>query len=115
MSTSRRLFLAGSALAATAVSKAALAVYGHGVIYWTSVIGGLVDVDAITLNLADLTRTGSILPSMAAWALLVALASNVGVKALLSLTSGTPAFAWRMAVSMFAMIGVAALVLAFVA
>lgn len=105
------VFLAVVAL----ISKAALAVYGHGVIYWTSVIGGLVDVDAITLNLADLTRTGSILPSMAAWALLVALASNVGVKTILSLTSGTAAFAWRMALSMFAMIGVAALILAFTA
>lgn len=97
------------------ISKAALDVYGNDVIYWTSVLGGLVDVDAITLNLADLTRTGSILPSTAAWAMLVALASNVGVKSILSLTSGTAAFAWRMALSMFAMIGVAALVLSFTA
>jgi len=97
------------------ISKAAMDVYGHGVIYWTSVLGGLVDVDAITLNLADLTRSGSILPQTAGWALLVALASNVGVKTILSLTSGTTAFAWRMALSMFAMIGVAALVMAFTA
>jgi len=49
--------------------------------YLTSIISGLVDVDAITVSMANLAKTGDISDTVAATAIIIGAATNTAVKA----------------------------------
>jgi len=62
------------------ISKAAQLFFGSLGIYATSVLSGLADVDAITLSMSNLSRSGGVSNSVASTAILLALFSNMVVK-----------------------------------
>lgn len=62
---------------------------GTAGIYLSSVISGIADVDAITLSMAELSRTGSVELSTAAQAIVLATMSNTLVKGGVVLASGS--------------------------
>jgi len=74
------------------VSKAAQTYLGDTGLYLSSIVAGLTDVDAITLSVAELSRTaGGLNLSTAARAIVLAAMSNTVVKGGIVLTSGSPA------------------------
>jgi uncharacterized membrane protein (DUF4010 family) len=75
--------------------KAAAATMGTGAIYWTSVLGGSVDVDAVAVTMCDLVRDGRAPLGVASAAVMLALASNAVLKTGLAFYAGTRAFGWR--------------------
>jgi len=81
--------------------KAAAAEFGADAVYWTSIIGGSFDVDAVAVTLCDLIRGSRTSLEVASAALLLALASNAVLKTALAFYAGTRAFGWRVAM-MFA-------------
>jgi uncharacterized membrane protein (DUF4010 family) len=86
-------------------SRAAAAAFGSGGVYWTSAFGGALDVDAVSLSLADLLTRGTVAePSRAAGGVLLALLANAVLKTGLAYTAGTPAFARRVAANFAAML-----------
>ena len=74
------------------VSKAAAARAGDQAFFGTSLLGGLVDVATVIAPASDLLAAGKIAVSAAAIAVLLALASNAALKAVLAAISGTWAF-----------------------
>ncbi len=77
------------------LSKAATATLGPGALYWTSLLGGLVDVSTVIAPASELLKTQSIPVSTAEIAVLLALAANAVQKILVAASSGTREFAWR--------------------
>ncbi len=74
------------------VSKAAQMYLGNTGVYLSSVVAGLTDVDAITLSMAELSRTGGGLSlSTGARAIVLAAMSNTAVKGSIVLSGGSPA------------------------
>jgi uncharacterized membrane protein (DUF4010 family) len=74
------------------VSKAAQMYLGNTGIYLSSIVAGLTDVDAITLSMAELSRTaGGVDLSTAARAIVLAAMSNTVVKGGIVLSGGSPA------------------------
>jgi uncharacterized membrane protein (DUF4010 family) len=71
------------------VANAARLYFGDAGIYVSSAAAGLADVDAITLSLAQLTKTGEIAASTASRAIVLAVVSNTIVKGLMVLFLGT--------------------------
>ena len=61
-------------------SKAASMYLGASGVYTGAVISGIADVDAITLSMAELSKAGSVPPSTAANAIVLAAATNTVVK-----------------------------------
>jgi len=74
------------------ISKAAQTYLGNTGLYLSSIVAGLTDVDAITLSVAELSRTaGGLDLGTAARAIVLAAMSNTAVKGGIVLTSGSPA------------------------
>ena len=63
-----------------------------GGLYLTSLISGLADVDAVTLNASSLAREGRIPASVASTAITLAVLSNMSVKAGIAILFGGPVF-----------------------
>lgn len=66
-------------------SKASLVFFAEQGLYITSVISGLIDVDAISLSLASLAANGSITNSAASMGIILACSTNTLVKGLMAL------------------------------
>lgn len=95
------------------INKVVVAKLGANGLIWTSIIGGLVDVDAIAVSAADLFRGGQIVPDRAVGSVLLAVCMNAVFKTGIAYSSGSPAFASKIAISFSVMLAVAALVLHF--
>lgn len=72
------------------VARAALLYFGETGVLVSSVLSGLADVDAITLSVAELNRTGGLAAETAARAVVLAAMSNTAVKGGLVLMGGSP-------------------------
>lgn len=73
------------------VSKAAQTYFGATGVYFSSIVAGLADVDAITLSMAELSTTaGGLGLNTAARAIVLAAMSNTVVKGGIVLMSGSP-------------------------
>lgn len=77
--------------------KAAAAELGAEAVYWTSLVAGSVDADAVVVTTSDLLAGGRTSMPVAAAAVLLALASNAVLKTGLAFYAGTRAFGWRIA------------------
>ena len=78
-------------------SKAASAVFGKAALYWTSALGGSLDVDAVALSVTDLLGRGDLSAATGATCVLIALLANAVVKTAIALYGGAPAFARNVA------------------
>jgi uncharacterized membrane protein (DUF4010 family) len=78
-------------------SKAASAKFGAQALILTSVIGGSIDVDAVSVSVAELFETGSVTLEHGLSAVLTALFSNAVLKTVLAATAGSLRFALRVA------------------
>jgi uncharacterized membrane protein (DUF4010 family) len=79
------------------LSKWAAATLGTGAFYWTSLLGGLVDVSTVIAPAAELLKGNSMTLATAEIAVLLALAANAVQKILVAASSGTREFAMRVA------------------
>jgi uncharacterized membrane protein (DUF4010 family) len=86
------------------VGKAAAAERGAGAVYWTSLVGGSVDVDAVAVTLCDLVRDGRAALNVASGAVMLAIASNAVLKTGLAFYAGTRAFGWRVGLTFAVML-----------
>jgi uncharacterized membrane protein (DUF4010 family) len=77
------------------LSKWAAATLGTGAFYWTSLLGGLVDVSTVIAPAADLLGKKSMTPGTAEIAVLLALGANAVQKILVAASAGTREFALR--------------------
>lgn len=77
------------------LSKWAAATLGTGAFYWTSLLGGLVDVSTVIAPAAELLKSQSLALTTAEIAVLLALAANALQKILIAVSAGTREFAWR--------------------
>jgi uncharacterized membrane protein (DUF4010 family) len=77
------------------ISKAAAARLGDGAFYWTSLLGGLVDVSTVIAPAGELLKSQSMTLTTAEIAVLLALASNAVQKIAVAASSGTREFAVR--------------------
>jgi uncharacterized membrane protein (DUF4010 family) len=84
------------------LSKWASATLGTGAFYWTSLLGGLVDVSTVIAPAAELLKAHSMTLAAAEIAVLLALAANAVQKILIAVSSGTREFALRVT-AMFAL------------
>ena len=73
------------------ISKAAQMYLSTAGVYLASIVAGLTDVDAITLSMAELSRTGGLDQTTAARAIVLAAMSNTVVKGGIVLSSGSSA------------------------
>lgn len=80
------------------LSKWAAATLGTGAFYWTSLLGGLVDVSTVIAPAAELLKTNSMTIVTAEIAVLLALAANAVQKILVAVSAGTREFALRVTV-----------------
>ena len=95
------------------INKAAVATLGPGSLMWTSMIGGLVDVDAIAVSAADLFREQKIVPDTAVASVLLSILMNAVFKTGVAYTHGSRQFAMRMVFSFVVMLVTAGLALRF--
>ncbi len=95
------------------LSKAAAATLGAGAFYWTSLLGGLVDVSTVIAPAAELLKKQSMTLTTAEIAVLLALAANAVQKIVVALAAGTRDFAIRVTAvfALWAMVGAGTLVL----
>jgi uncharacterized membrane protein (DUF4010 family) len=77
------------------ISKWAAATLGPGAFYWTSLLGGLVDVSTVIAPASELLKSQTIPVVTAEIAVLLALAANAIQKILVAISAGTREFAWR--------------------
>ncbi len=84
-------------------SQAASSAFGSGALYWTSALGGSLDVDAVTLSLADLLARGEVAAPLAALGVLIALFANAVIKSAIAAYAGTANFARRTAAGLAVM------------
>jgi uncharacterized membrane protein (DUF4010 family) len=80
-------------------SKAALIYLGSRGLLLSAAVSGSVDLDAITISIANMARGQMTEPWMGALGILVAVASNTAVKAGVAMILGGWAFGWRVAVA----------------
>jgi uncharacterized membrane protein (DUF4010 family) len=73
------------------ISRAAMFYYGNPGLYVSSILSGLADVDAITLSVSELSRTGGLGFDAASRAIVLAAMSNTVAKGGIVLISGAPA------------------------
>ena len=95
------------------INKVVVATMGVDGLIWTSIVGGLVDVDAIAVSAADLFRDTRILSDRAVGSVLLAVCMNAVFKTGIAYSTGSSAFAAKVAISFSVMLAVAALVLHF--
>jgi len=79
-------------------AKAAVTHFGTGATYLTGILAGTTDVDAITLSIARLTKTGSLAIPVAVTTILLGVASNTVVKAGMTAFAGGWSFGRRIAI-----------------
>ncbi|MBY0504124.1 MAG: DUF4010 domain-containing protein [Bryobacteraceae bacterium] len=84
-------------------SRAAVATYGEAAVFFTSLIGGLIDVDAVVVSTSEVQAAGRIAGLGAQQAIFVALAMNALFKTGLAFAGGRREFAWRVLGSFAAM------------
>ena len=89
------------------LSKAAAATLGTGAFYWTSLLGGLVDVSTVIAPAAEFLRSGTMSLRTAEIAVLLAPAANAVQKIMVAISSGTREFALRVtaAFALWAFVG----------
>ncbi len=96
-------------------ANAAQSYFGTTGVYVSSVVSGLADVDAITLSMAQLSGPeGDIAPKTAARAILLGAAANTFLKGGIVFATGTARLRRALAPGMGLIIGVSALVIAFI-
>ena len=83
--------------------KAAASAFGSGAVYWTSTLGGSLDVDAVAMSLTDLLGRGTITAPAGAAALLLALAANAVIKTMIAFYAGAASFTRTVAAGFAAM------------
>ena len=83
--------------------KAASSAFGSGALYWTSALGGSLDVDAVALSLTDLLAAGTIAAPVADTGVLLALFANAVIKTAIAVYAGAASFARSVAVGFGAM------------
>jgi uncharacterized membrane protein (DUF4010 family) len=93
------------------ISKAAAQSFGNKGVYIAALLGGLTDMDAVTLSMAKLAGSG-LQNKVAALAVLIAAASNTVVKAGLALSLGGVRYGTRVVLS-FALVLVCGAIAAF--
>jgi uncharacterized membrane protein (DUF4010 family) len=84
------------------LSKWGAATLGTRAFYWTSLLGGLVDVSTVIAPAAELLKNNSMTLGTAEIAVLLALGANAIQKILIAASSGTREFALRVT-SVFAL------------
>lgn len=89
-------------------SKAIMTYLGTGASWLAGVVGGIADVDAITISMAKLAQ-GGLSPWLATTTIVVGAATNTIVKAGLALAIGGIAFGKRVALSLAAVLAAGAL------
>jgi uncharacterized membrane protein (DUF4010 family) len=94
-------------------TNAAEQFFGSAGLYLSSVISGLADVDAITLTTAELSRSGTIEPTTATRAIVLAVVSNTCVKGAIVLSTGSAALRKAILPGFILTLG-AAIILAFI-
>ncbi|MEZ4645956.1 MAG: MgtC/SapB family protein [Chloroflexota bacterium] len=72
------------------VSRAAEFYFGDAGLYLSSILSGLADVDAITLSVTELSRSGNLEMETASRAIVLAAMSNTAVKGGIVISSGSP-------------------------
>ncbi len=72
----------------------------------SSLVGGLIDVDAITISLANLVAAGELAPAVGLLAVLLALLANAAFKTGLAFTAGGRRFGWALALAFGAMFAI---------
>lgn len=77
------------------VSRWASETFGDAGTYFTGLLAGLTDVDAITLSMSNLVKTQAIAPEVATRTIVIAVASNTVVKAVMAVALGGWGFARR--------------------
>jgi uncharacterized membrane protein (DUF4010 family) len=85
-------------------TKSASEAFGSGAVYWTSTLGGALDVDAVALSMADLLARNAIDAPGSATAVLLALLANAILKAVVACLTGTAAFGRRVVLGFAAML-----------
>jgi uncharacterized membrane protein (DUF4010 family) len=93
------------------LNKAAAFEFGDKSLPWTSAIGGLMDVDAIAVSVADLFHSGQVDPALAVASLLLAVLTNAIFKTTVATTTGSQKFGMKMGISFAVMLGSAAAVI----
>lgn len=94
-------------------TKAASDIFGAHSLIWTSCLGGMMDVDAIAVTVADLFHVGKIDSHLAVLSLLLATLMNAMFKCGVAYSTGTRQFGIKMMMSFALMFGVAFAVLLF--
>jgi uncharacterized membrane protein (DUF4010 family) len=90
------------------ITKGAVQYFGNSGVYIASLLGGLTDMDAVTLSMARLAGTGVDM-KVAAIAVLIAAASNTCVKTGLAISLGGWVFGKRVLLSFLAVLACGAL------
>ncbi len=85
------------------VSKAITTYFGTGASWIAGVVGGIADVDAITITMARLPES-ELSPRLATLTIVIGAATNTVVKASLALVIGGAAFGKRVALSLLAVV-----------
>ncbi len=88
------------------VSRAAQMYLGDTGLYISSIISGVADVDAITLSMAELSKTGVVEMPKAALAIILATMSNTAVKGGIALAMGGKALRKPLLIAILLMLGV---------
>ncbi len=91
--------------AITYLAKWGAARFGDRGVVVSSALGGLIDVDAISISIAELVKDGKAGMESGAIALLVALFANAAFKTGVSFAGGTPAFGRAMSLGFALMLG----------
>ena len=88
------------------ISRAAQMYLGDTGLYLSSIISGIADVDAITLSVAELSKTGVVEMPKAALAIILATMSNTAVKGGIALTMGGKPLRKPLLIAILMMLGV---------
>lgn len=89
------------------VTKAATVIFGTHSLVWTSCLGGLMDVDAIVVTVADLFHGSKVDNRLAITSILLATMMNAIFKTVVAFTSGTKSFGIKVGCSFLAMFAAA--------
>ena len=73
------------------IARAAQTYFGDTGVLFASFLSGLADVDAITLSMSELSRTGGLSLTIASRAIVIAVMANTLVKGGIVLSMGSPA------------------------
>ncbi len=81
------------------IAQVGLVYFGNSGVYLTTAISGLVDVDAITLSMADMFTSRSIGSTLAIQGILIATIVNTIVKGVIAYTQGEKKFGMKVGLS----------------